>query len=147
MGTGIITNNQLMGDANGGSGEFGMMPYKNGVMEDYSSGKFFKNIIKTNGEEVFENAFKGDKNALEAYHSYGHHLGIAIKRILYALDPEKIVVGGSIVRSSKFFDHGLKESLTDFAFKKTIENIDIIYSDTPDIAVLGSAALYYNARR
>ena len=147
MGTGIITNNQLMGDANGGSGEFGMMPYKDGVMEDYSSGKFFKNILKSSGEGMFENALKGDKDALVAYRNYGYHLGVAIKRILYALDPEKIIIGGSIARSSQFFDKGLKESLKDFAFKKTIENIEIIYSDTPDIALLGSAALYYNAGR
>lgn len=147
MGTGIINNNQLMGDANGGSGEFGMMPYKNGVMEDYSSGKFFKNILKSEGEEIYENALKGDKNALEAYNSFGNHLGTAIKTILYALDPEKIIMGGSIVQSAKFFDSGLKESLKDFAFKRTIENIEIIYSDTPDIAILGSAALYYNAQK
>ncbi len=147
MGTGIITNNHLMGDANGGSGEFGMMPYKNGVIEDYSSGKFFKNILKINGEEVFKNALKGDKKALEAYKKYGYHLGYAIKTILYALDPEKIILGGSIVQSARFFDQGLKESLTDFAFKKTIKNIEIIYSDTPDIALLGSAALYYQAHQ
>lgn len=146
MGTGIITNNQLMGDANGGSGEFGMMPYLDGVQEDYSSGKFFKNILKSNGEELFKNALLGDTKALEAFNKYGHHLGNAIKTILYALDPEKIIIGGSIVKASRFFDQGLKESLRDFAFKKTIENIEIIYSDTPDIALLGSAALYYRKR-
>jgi glucokinase len=145
MGTGIITNNQLMGDANGGSGEFGMMPYKNGVIEDYSSGKFFKNIVKTDGEDIFQNALNGDKKALDAYAQYGHYLGHAIKTILYALDPEKIIIGGSIAQSSQFFDQGLKESLKDFAFKKTIDKIEIIYSDTPDIALLGSAALFYRA--
>ena len=143
MGTGIITNNHLMGDANGGSGEFGMMPYKDGVIEDYSSGKFFKNILKIDGEVIFQNALMGDKNALEAYANYGYHLGYAIKTVLYALDPEKIILGGSIVHSAKFFDQGLRESLKDFAFKKTIENIQIMYSDTPDIALLGAAALYY----
>jgi glucokinase len=146
MGTGIITNNQLMGDANGGSGEFGLIPYKNGVIEDYCGGNYFKNILKSSGEKIFENALKGDKNALEAYHSFGNHLGNAIKIILYALDPEKIIIGGSIVQSAKFFDKGLKESLKGFDFKKTLENIEIIYSNTPDIALLGSAALYYNAQ-
>ncbi len=147
MGTGIITNHQLMGDANGGSGEFGMIPYKNGVIEDYCSGKFFKNILKSNGEEVFENALKGDKSALKAYTSFGNHLGNALKTILYALDPEKIIIGGSVARSSKFFDKGLKESLKDFDFKRTLENIEIIYSDTPDISILGAAALYYSTHK
>lgn len=144
MGSGIITNNQLMGDANGGSGEFGMIPYLDGVIEDYCSGKFFKNIIKTTGEAVFKAALHGDKEALKAYESFGEHLGNAIKTVLYAIDPERIIVGGSIVASSGFFDASLKKCLSTFAYKKTLENIEIIYSNTPNIAILGAAALVFN---
>jgi glucokinase len=143
MGTGIITNNKLMGDANGGSGEFGMIPYKDGVLEDYCSGKFFKNMLKVNGEEISKKAAEGDIQALKAYDLFGEHLGNAIKTILYALDPEKIIVGGSIVQSAPYFDASLKKCLSTFAYKKTLENIEIIYSNTPDIAVLGAAALVY----
>lgn len=143
MGSGIITNNQLMGDANGGSGEFGMIPYKNGVIEDYCSGKFFKNILKVNGEAISKKAAEGDKLALKAYEEFGEHLGNAIKTILYAIDPEKIIVGGSIVSSANYFDAGLKKCLSTFAYKKTLENIEIIYSETPNSAILGAAALAY----
>ena len=48
---------------------------------------------------------------------------------------------------AKFFDKGLKESLKDFDFKRTLENIEIIYSDTPDISILGAAALYYSTHK
>lgn len=143
MGSGIITNNKLMGDANGGSGEFGMIPYMDGIIEDYCSGKFFKNILKLNGEEISKQAAEGDENALRSYKQFGEHLGNAIKTILYALDPEKIIIGGSIVQSSPYFDAGLKESLSTFAYKKTLENIEIIYSETPNTAILGAAALVY----
>ncbi|MFD1294737.1 ROK family protein [Lutibacter holmesii] len=143
MGAGIITNNKLMGDANGGSGEFGMIPYKNGVIEDYCSGKFFKNIIKVNGEENSIAAAKGNIDALKSYEIFGEHLANAIKTILYAIDPEKIIIGGSIVQSATYFDESLKKHLSNFAYKKTLQNIEIIYSDTPNIAVLGAAALVY----
>lgn len=143
MGSGIISNNQLLGDANGGAGEFGMIPYLNGVFEDYCSGKYFKNIVKIDGEEISKRAENGEQKALKAYEKFGEHIGNAIKTILYAVDPEKIIIGGSIVQSSKYFDAGLKNSISDFAYKKTLENIEIIYSNTPNIAILGAAALVY----
>ena len=141
MGSGIITNGELMGDANGGSGEFGMIPYLDGVLEDYCSGSFFKNILKVDSEEMSKLAANGNNEALRAYEQFGKHIGNAIKVILFALDPEKIIVGGSIVQSAQYFDRGLKESLSTFAYKKPLENIEIIYSNTPNIAILGSAAL------
>ena len=144
MGSGIITNGKLMGDANGGSGEFGMIPYLDGVLEDYCSGGFFKNILKVEGEYISKLAAKGNKEALLAYEQFGEHLGYAIKIILFAVDPEIIIIGGSIAQSSTYFDKGLKKSLSTFAYKKTLENIEVIYSNTPNVAVLGSAALIYD---
>jgi len=144
MGSGIITSGKLMGDANGGSGEFGMIPYLDGVLEDYCSGNFFKNILKVDGEEMSKLASNNNNEALKGYEQFGEHLGNAIKVILFAVDPEIIIIGGSIVQSSMYFDKGLKKSLSTFAYKKTLENIEIRYSNTPNIAILGSAALIYN---
>jgi len=147
MGSGIITNGQLMGDANGGSGEFGMIPYLDGVLEDYCSGSFFKNILKVDGEDMSKLASNSNDEALKAYEQFGEHLGNAIKIILFAVDPEAIIIGGSVVQSSMYFDKGLKKNLSTFAYKKTLENIEIIYSNTPNIAILGSAALMYNINK
>jgi glucokinase len=144
MGSGIMTNGKLMGDANGGSGEFGMIPYLDGVLEDYCSGNFFNSILKVDGETMSELASKGNTEAIHAYEQFGEHLGNAIKIILFAVDPEIIVIGGSIARSSHYFDSGLKKSLSTFAYKKILENIEVSYSNIPNIAVLGSAALIYN---
>jgi glucokinase len=147
MGSGIITNGKLMGDANGGSGEFGMIPYLDGVVEDYCSGNFFKNILKVDGEAMSKLASNNNAEALKAYEQFGEHLGNAIKIILFAVDPEIIIIGGSIVNSSLYFDKGLKKSLSTFAYKKTLENIEIRYSITPNSAILGSAALMYHLNR
>jgi glucokinase len=147
MGCGIITNGKLMGDANGGSGEFGMIPYLDGVLEDYCSGNFFNNILKVDSEDMSKLASNSNNEALKGYEHFGEHVGNAIKIILFAIDPEKIIVGGSIVQSSQYFDKGLKKSLSTFAYKKPLENIEIIYSNTPNIAILGSAALMYNLNK
>ncbi|MGB5228243.1 MAG: ROK family protein [Eudoraea sp.] len=144
MGSGIITNGHLMGDANCGSGEFGMIPYKDGIIEDYCSGKFFKNFYNSNGEKLMILARKGDSKALEAFEQFGEHLGNAIKTILYAVDPQLIIVGGSVVNSAEFFETSLSRSINDFAYKKVLEKFKVLYSKTSNIALLGSASLYYD---
>ncbi|MGB5458425.1 MAG: ROK family protein [Eudoraea sp.] len=144
MGSGIITNRHLMGDANCGSGEFGMIPYKDGILEDYCSGKFFKNFYNSNGEELMILAREGNSLAIEAFKKFGEHLGNAVKTILYAVDPQVIIVGGSIVNSMDFFEPSLRRSIRDFAYKKVLENFQILYSKTSNIALLGAASLYYD---
>lgn len=144
MGSGIITNGHLMGDANCGSGEFGMIPYKDGIIEDYCSGKFFKNFYDSNGEELMILAKEGDSMAIEAFKQFGEHLGNAVKTILYAVDPQVIIVGGSVVNSVEFFEASLVRSINDFAYKKVLENFEILYSKTSNIALLGAASLYYD---
>ncbi len=144
MGSGIITNGHLMGDANCGSGEFGMIPYKDGIIEDYCSGKFFKNFYDSNGEELMILAKKGDSMAIEAFKKFGEHLGNAVKTILYAVDPQVIIVGGSVVNSMEFFETSLARSISDFAYKKVLEEFEVLYSKTSNIALLGAASLYYD---
>jgi len=144
MGSGIITNGQLMDDANCGSGEFGMIPYMDGIVEDYCSGKFFKIQYNSTGEELMKLADQGDEKALLALQQYGNHLGNAIKTILYAIDPKMVVIGGSVLKSASFFEESLQKSIQDFSYKKVLEQFQIKYSNTPNIAVLGAASLCFD---
>ncbi|PKP13729.1 MAG: sugar kinase [Bacteroidetes bacterium HGW-Bacteroidetes-3] len=144
MGAGIITNGHLISDANGGAGEFGMIQYKDSIFEDYCSGKFFKRQYHLTGEELKILADQGNAKALEAFEEFGKHLGNAIKAIMYAVDPQKIIIGGSVVKSAKYFDKSLKQSIQEIEIEKMLENFKIIYSNTPDIALLGATSLYYD---
>lgn len=144
MGSGIISNGRLLDDANCGSGEFGMISYKDGILEDYCSGQFFKTHYNSNGEELMKRANQGDEIALKAFEEYGNHLGNGINTILYSVDPKMIIIGGSVVHSVPFFEKSMQGSIQKFAYKKVLENFEIRYSTTPNIAVLGAAALCYN---
>ena len=144
MGAGIMNNFHIMSDANGGAGEFGMIPYLDGTIENYCSGQFFKRFYNSNGEELLKLAEQGNKKALKAFEQFGTHLGNAVKLIMYAIDPQKIIIGGSVVNSSHFFDSSLKKSVNDFSYKKTLDKFEIIYSNTPNIAILGATSLYYD---
>ena len=146
IGTGIINRGTLLSDANCGSGEFGMIPYLEGVVEDYSSGQFFKHKIKIDGGLLFDMAKKGDEFALSAYSQFGIHLSNAIKIILYSVDPGHIIFGGSIATAREFYEDAMYEELKSFVYSMSLKNLTIEYSELAgDAPVLGAAAVYLDA--
>ena len=142
---GIIVDNQIYNGANCGAGEFGMVPYLDSHIEYYCSGQFFENMFGITGSVLFEKAEKGDVEAREIYYQFGYHLSTALKVILYSVDPEQIVFGGSVSKAYKYFKNAMLEGLEDFAYPSVIENLMIHVSSNPDIPVLGAASLYYNS--
>ncbi len=145
IGTGIIINNKLYSGSNCGAGEFGSLPYGDGIIEDYCSGKFFNCIHNSTGREVFKRAKEGDKEALKIFKQFGNFLGDAIIAILFSVDPEAIIFGGSVSKSFKYFKDSLWKKLQSFPYKRSIENLAIEKSENDNIALLGAAALYMDA--
>lgn len=141
IGMGIIINNGLYNGVLCGAGEVGMLPYKDGIMEEYSSSFFFSKNYHQSAEELSLSAAKGNKDALQAYAEFGLHLGECIKSILYMYAPEAIILGGSISKSFPLFKESLELSLKSFAYQKQIENLKIETSNYEGIAILGAASL------
>ena len=71
VGGGIIQRGELLSDANCGSGEFGEMPYLDGILEQYCGSFFFSTNYGTTGYEVALKAGENDKEALGIMHEYG----------------------------------------------------------------------------
>ena len=145
LGAGIVYKRKLLEDANGGSGEFGILPYLDATLEDYCSGGFFKRKYHSDGKTMADRVANGDQIAIEAYKEYGKHLGAAIKIVIATLDPKRIILGGSIAQSKDLFENEMRKSLVDFPFPKSIENIEIIFSNTNHMAVLGAASLCFQS--
>jgi glucokinase len=146
LGAGLVINNKLYEGSNCGAGEFGCINYiNNNNYEYYCSGQFFTNVHKVSAYETYQKAYAGDKEALKIFNEFGEHLGNAIQMILYAYDPECIVLGGSVSKSFDYFKAGLYKSLDSFLFKKTIKSLKIEVSELDNIAIYGAAALYFNA--
>ncbi len=146
LGAGIIINNRLFAGNNCGAGEFGMIPFKDNIFEYYCSGQFFKSEHNISGEECFMMAEKNNHEALKILSQYGTNLGEAIKMIMYSIDPQVIVLGGSVSRSYKYFKDNMRKSIKEFAYKKSAEKIKIEVSEINHIAIMGAAALYYDAK-
>ncbi|MEN8228769.1 MAG: ROK family protein [Bacteroidota bacterium] len=141
MGAGIIKNGSLIPDANRCSGEFGNIPYLDGIYENYCSGMFFAKEFDKNGEEVAIEASKGEKWALDAYHAFGMHLGNGIKTIQMAVDPRKIIIGGSLAKAKDLYEASMWKSISDTLFPSTLKNFRVMFSETEHVAILGAAAL------
>ncbi|WP_339839490.1 ROK family protein [uncultured Maribacter sp.] len=141
MGMGIIINDKLYNGVLCGAGEIGMVPYLDGILEEYTGSFFFEREYKSSALSLYNKALEGDEKALLAFNDYGIHLAEAIKIILYMYAPEAIILGGSISNSFQFFEKSLKTGLESFAYQKQIENLKIQTSDLVDSPILGAAAL------
>ncbi|HUT07886.1 MAG TPA: ROK family protein [Candidatus Latescibacteria bacterium] len=145
LGAGVIANGRLYSGANCGAGEFGMVPYLDQNFEAYASGQFFERVHGVSGRELSGRAERGDERALAIFAEFGGHLGEAVKAICYAVDPEVIVLGGSVSRSARFFQAAMWDAFRSFAYSLTRERLKIEVSETENSAILGAAALYYDA--
>ena len=145
LGAGVIANGRLYSGINCGAGEFGMLPYLDRNFEAYASGQFFERVHGVSGRELSGRAERGDERALAIFAEFGGHLGEAVKAICYAVDPEVIVLGGSVSRSARFFQAAMWDAFRSFAYSLTRERLKIEVSETENSAILGAAALYYDA--
>jgi glucokinase len=145
LGSGIIIDGRLYSGPNCGAGEIGSIPYRDATVERYAAGQFFEHEAGVGGDVVFERAERGDPEALRLFHTFGLELGHAILTILYAYDPELIVLGGSISRAYRFFEAGMRERLKSFAYQHALARLVIACSEVEDVALLGAAALYLDA--
>ena len=147
LGAGVIANGRLYSGINCGAGEFGMLPYLDRNFEAYASGQFFRRVHGTTGRETAERAARGEAAALAIFAEFGRHLGEALKAICYAVDPEIIVLGGSVSKSYGFYREALRETFATYAYSLAKERLKIEVSETENIAILGAAALYFDAIR
>jgi glucokinase len=145
LGSGLIINKKLYGGKTGGAGEFGMIPYLDHFYEYYASGQFFKNRYGIDGETVYATAMKGDGESVKMYEIFGKHLGNAIITILYAMDIELIVLGGSVRHAFPLFSTAMWDQIQTFQLKRGLAGLQIKVSELDNSAILGAAALHYSA--
>lgn len=145
LGCGVITENRLYSGTNCGAGEFGCIPYRDHNYEYYLTTDYFDIKYGLRPDVLFTRAQKNDKIALAILEQFGFDFGEAIKTILYTYDPECIIVGGSISKFFPYFQEAMWKVVRKFQYEKTVEKLCIEVTEEPDIAVLGAAALYYDA--
>ena len=141
MGCGVVINGRLYNGANGAAGELGHAPYLADEFEHYCSGRFFQREFGLDAAEVQDRADAGDVKAAEMLAAFGDHFADAIMAVMYAYDPEMIVLGGGVNRAYKYFEPRMREKLRAFRFQDAVKRLKIVQSNKSHIAVLAAAAL------
>jgi glucokinase len=144
LGGGIIQQGRLLKDANCGAGEFGELPYRDSKLEYYASGSFFANVYGVEGGEMYLRAQRQDPEALEAYRQLGKNMGVVVKIVVLAIDPQMIVFGGTVADAHRLFEDAMYENMQqDFAFPNSIKNLKVFFSELELPGLLGAASLCY----
>jgi glucokinase len=142
FGAGIVLNNKLYTGHNCCAGEVGGIQYLQGTIDNYCSGQFFHDHYQQCGRDLAKQARQGNVKAQLAFNEFGQHLANAISNILFVIDPQLIVIGGSVAQSFDLFIDALWEKLASFPYQRVIDNLKIEKSILPDSALLGSAHLF-----
>ena len=145
VGAGIVFKKHLYSGSNCGAGEYGNMPYRDYDLEYYLSESYFDIKYGLEFDTLLSRAKKGDKIALAVFEQYGFDLGNALKMIMYSNDPEMIILGGPISKAFEYFKEAMRVKLNTFAYKHSLEKLKVEVSEQENIAVLGAAALYFDA--
>ena len=118
IGGAVVSDGKLMMGSHGYAGELGHVQVnlghdvpctcgKTGHLEAVASGSGIERNYKrfsgkdASGPEISKLANEGDKHAIAAVEMAGRSLGRVIATYLSIFDPEKIVLGGSVIKSGK----------------------------------------------
>lgn len=141
LGAGIIINDELYEGHNCGAGEFGMIPFKDDVLETYCSGQFFRKFYNVSGIDLCQIK---DKRTLAIFSEFGKNIAEAVKIIVYSYDPQTIILGGSVSKSYPLFKTSMLDGMKDFAYRRTIKNLKLYVSRLNYPGILGAAGLVYS---
>jgi len=148
LGCGIVVNGKIFTGATGTAAEIADSPYLNSTFEDYISGRGIQKMYKNRSlrvaqpEDIAKFAEEGDVDAKLAWNEFGKHLGFVLSYIVNLIDPERIILGGSISNAYELFCQTMEKSLRDNINPRPREKVKVIKSKLGDLAgVIGAATL------
>lgn len=149
-----ILDNELI-KGNGFSGELGLIPVVSPLennelkpLEKCTSGvaienygrKYFNDQSLTT-KDIFEKYYEENAKAIDIIKGVSKSLAYGFVSIISLLDPEKIVVGGSVAVHHPVLIDLIKQELEELLIEAQLDAIDrISVSDNPDAALIGAAS-------
>jgi len=113
VGGAIILDGKLFTGHRGAAGELGLITIdlyghkcnsgNRGSLEQHVSVPAVRRRTGLTPAELAHMAKVGNRQALEFWKTYGHHLGAGLANLIYILTPEAIVIGGGISESAEYF--------------------------------------------
>jgi glucokinase len=117
IGCAIVLDKKILNGSTGTAAEIWPSPYKSGMIEDYISGSGVSKIYKSiSGKEktsfeIYNLALTGNKDALQTWNEFGSHLAVPIAWSINLIDPQVVIIGGSIASAYPFFKTSMEDNL------------------------------------
>lgn len=150
LGAALLVNRKIIRGATGCAGEIWLSPYKDGIIEDYVSGTalshLYQKITKkeVTGEEISKLARQKDIHALKVWEEFTHALAYALSWAVNMMDPEAVIIGGSVMHASDIFWNSMVSLFKKHICPQTAAHIQLKPADLKDDAgFMGAAALMF----
>ena len=175
IGGGIVLGGKLLIGSSFGAGEVGhtiVVPGgakcgcgHRGCLEAYASGTAIAGFVRSEirrgkrskasrlagsgrrvtAEVVAEAAARGDRLSLLAFRRAGCFLGIGLANLINLLNPEKLILGGSVMKSSRFLWQSMTASVRENAWPSLYRACRIVKTGLGDqVGDLGALALVFS---
>ena len=148
IGSAILFDGKIYNGATGTAGEIWASPYEDGTIEDFVSGEGVSKLYekfgggKRSAFQIHQLAKNGDSIALKTWQEFGKYLSIAISWAINLIDPEIVVIGGSISKAAPFFMPEVHKRLKKQICELPAERTQIKIAQLGDNAgFIGAAAL------
>ncbi|MBW7996106.1 MAG: ROK family protein [Candidatus Glassbacteria bacterium] len=148
LGLGVAIDGRLLRGSNDCAGEIWTAPYRDGILEDRVSGtalaeQYFRaGGNKLTGAEIHTRAADGEALAREIFAQMGEALGFGLAYLVNVLNPEIVVVGGSVARAWDFFAGPMHKTVDKYKVKRNTTKI--VTSKLGNLSCLyGAIALPY----
>jgi len=141
VGVGIVIDGKLYNGNNTGAGEIGCIHYLDADLESYCSSHFF-NRHHTTCKDAADAMRRKDPEAGNLFDAFGKHIGHLVITLLYAYDPEMLVLGGGISNAFPYFKDSMNACLEEeFIYPDILKKLKIRLLDNDEIALNGAAFL------
>ncbi len=158
VGAGIIMDSRLWGGAGGTAGEIGHMTVdetgqicrcgNRGCLETYAGAPaILEPLSRTLGEDleiedVITRARDGDPGCRRVLEDAGRRVGVAVANLCNLVNPERIVVGGTVGMAGEVILEPLRDSVRLRAIPSAAEDVAIVNGELGERAeLLGAVAL------
>ncbi len=165
VGSGLIVDNKLIHGAQGVNGEIGHVSISLdgercscgniGCFETFVTGDAIVRRAKKSisnapedltAEEVYRLAKQGRKEYIQVLEETGKFIGIGIVNFIHTVNPNKIVLGGGVLKSKEFLLPSILQTISERVLidKLREETVIEVSKLGDDITILGAAALLLN---
>jgi len=157
IGSGIVIDGLLFDGVGGTAGEIGHTTIDDegdlcrcgnrGCLETLAGGPAIAQLVsrslgeKLEPDDVIRRAVEGDAGCRRALADAGRHIGVAVANLCNLVNPERIVVGGSVGQAGALLLDPLMESVSLRAIPSAAEDVEIVPGELGERAeLLGALA-------